>query len=56
MFAAFHVAFVAGSDNVPSSTSNTAFSKGTEIEESTHCADRSAAPPAPTRSPQIYDK
>lgn len=49
MFAAFHVAFVAASDNVLSSTSNTSFSKETEIEESTH-PDWSAAPPPPTPS------
>lgn len=47
MFAAFHVAFMPGSDNVLSSTSNTAFSKETEIEEFIH-QDWSAASLPPT--------
>lgn len=45
MFAAFHVAFVVGSDNAGSTTSNTAFCNGPEIETHLSPEDPRSAPP-----------
>lgn len=45
MFAAFHVAFVVGSDNAGSTTSNAAFCNGPEIETHLSPEDPHSAPP-----------
>lgn len=45
MFAAFHVAFVVGSDNAGSTTSNTAFCHRPEIETRLWPEDPRSAPP-----------